>query len=64
MRRRVGGRHVQHRGANPFPGVESLWARGISEDPGELLDVLPRAWSTSSTGSRSRRARPTRRGRT
>eukprot|EP00959_Pyramimonas_sp_CCMP1952_P326838 6841783-Pyramimonas_sp.AAC.1 len=41
MRRRVGGRHVQHRGTNPFPGFESLWARGISEDPVELLDVLP-----------------------
>eukprot|EP00959_Pyramimonas_sp_CCMP1952_P442410 9261512-Pyramimonas_sp.AAC.1 len=27
MRRRVGGRHVQQRGANPFPGFESLWAR-------------------------------------
>eukprot|EP00959_Pyramimonas_sp_CCMP1952_P399248 8365753-Pyramimonas_sp.AAC.1 len=52
MRRRVGGRHVQHRGANPPPGFESLWARGASEDPVELLDVLPVSFGVQHEGER------------
>ena len=32
-RRVVGGRHIAHRGAAPWPGAEWLWGRGLADDP-------------------------------
>ncbi|CAK0855147.1 unnamed protein product, partial [Prorocentrum cordatum] len=38
-RRRVGGAHIVQRGANPWPGSEQLWGRGLANDPAVMLGL-------------------------
>ncbi|CAK0813185.1 unnamed protein product, partial [Prorocentrum cordatum] len=38
-RRRVGGAHIVQRGANPWPGSEQLWGRGLANDPAVELGL-------------------------